>query len=505
MPLETTSKIDSIFQNKRQTSFFAKTLLFIFIFFSLSVPFFANAACCVCQHPQITTGTVCISKENTACTNLGTLNDELKPATCKTEDSTVKCRLVKDGGICVNNPNTTAAAFKLSEILPKTPSPTNTTTPAPATEFKPVLINLNVAIPGADFSNPTLQQGMLSIPYLSQYIQAFYKLLIGISLIAAAIMIVYGGFRYIISATTPSIQTGKQIIIDALMGLVIVLGAYVILANVNPNLTQFGSLTLPFVEEEPMEFLSPETHNATASGSKFFSGNENVAPEEIFKKAKEVAQREGVDPCIVEAIIKTESSAKPNAIGHDENFAVNFKKQQNVNIPQSRTEFLRSRKYFSGKIFSADLPIMPPVCDKIFKDGPHKGQVNPDYPKCRELAGTENGKPIMPLNDDVFDPSKPDYNLDKRFSHGFGLSQLTIFPKTPKCDGYWSMKISNTCFTAADLLTVEGGIMAIIKNPVIQKNKNNPSEAFWGYIGSRKGNEWLHQKKMTAYQNCAGQ
>ncbi len=495
MPLETIFKIDSILKHKPSTVFFAKTLLFFITFFSLSFPILANAACCICQHPQVITGIVCISKENTSCTNLGTLNDELKPATCKTENNDSACRLVKDGGICVNNPNTTAAAFKLSEILPQTPAPAAPASPAPATEFKPVLVNLNIAIPGAEFSNPTLQQGMLSIPYLGQYIQAFYKLLIGISLIAAAIMIVYGGFRYIASATTPKIQAGKQIIIDALMGLVIVIGAYIILANVNPNLTQFGSLTLPFVEEKPLELLDAETHNAVASGSKFFSGNENVAPEEIFKKAKEVAQREGVDPCIVEAIIKTESGGKTGAIGHDENFALNFLKLQS-RIPQSRVDFLRSRKYASGKSFASDVPIFPQNCNGA------------NITACRQLAGTDGSrKPVMPFNDDNFDPSKQDYNLDKRYSHGFGISQLTIFPGSgglPRCNGHWSAKIGDTCFTAADLLTAEGGIMAIIKNPGIQKNKNNPSEAFWSYIGgaNRSGNEYLHQKKMTAYQKC---
>lgn len=310
MPLETIFKIDSILKHKSSTVFFAKTLLFIITFFSLSFPILANAACCICQHPQVITGIVCISKENTSCTNLGTLNDELKPATCKTENNDSACRLVKDGGICVNNPNTTAAAFKLSEILPQTPAPAAPAPPAPATEFKPVLVNLNIAIPGAEFSNPTLQQGMLSIPYLGQYIQAFYKLLIGISLIAAAIMIVYGGFRYIASATTPKIQAGKQIIIDALMGLVIVIGAYIILANVNPNLTQFGSLTLPFVKPEEIDlgnYTGTEPMGTEADVN--FAGSDATKDEikqMIIKASKEL----GVNPCIMLAICTHETGLR---------------------------------------------------------------------------------------------------------------------------------------------------------------------------------------------------
>jgi hypothetical protein len=370
------------------------------------------------------------------------------------------------------------------------------------------LFNLNIHIPGTDFSNPTVQQGMLSIPYLGQYIQAFYKLLIGISLIAAAIMIIYGGFRYIMSATAPKIQTGKQIIIDALMGMAIVLGAYVILTNINPNLTQFGSLTLPFVEEIPLETLTPETHRAAASqSSNFYKGDENIAPQEVFDKGREIAAREGVDPCIVAAIIKTESGGKIGAIGHDENFALNFFRTQSA-IPQSRVDFLRSRKFHSGKTFDSSIPIFPRDCNRTIGGAP-----NPAYKECQRLAGVDGtGKSVMPLNDDHFDPSKPDYNLDKRYSHGFGISQLTIFPGTQwgaRCDGHWSIKMSDTCFTAADLLTLEGGLLAIIKHPGVQKNKNNPSEAFWGYMGGsaekRKTNKGLHDKKMAAYRNCAGQ
>ncbi len=378
---------------------------------------------------------------------------------------------------------------------------TSDETKTTVTDFEPTLLNLNVAIPNLKFTNPYVKDNQVIIPYLGQYIQALYKLLLGISLIASAFMVVIGAYKYLIGATGAKVQNGKDLIIDALMGLVIVFGAYVILNNINPNLTKFGSLTVPFVEPDTLKILPKSTHKAAAGQSKYYNNDENVTADEVYAKAETLARKEGVDPCIVKAIIKTESAGQIGAIGHDESFALNFTAQRSILMPQSRIELLRSRKLHSGTLFDSNVPIYPPNCFKVIN-----GKANPDYAKCRLLAGTDgSNKPSMPLNDDTFDPTKPDYNLDTRFSHGFGISQLTIFPGTtglPKCEGHWSAQIGETCFTGADLLTLEGGINAIIKNPGIQKNKNNPSEAFWSYIGVRKGNEGLHQKKMTAYQQC---
>ncbi|GEM_PF-1187412 len=308
MLLETILKINSIFEQKSLNVFFTKTLLFIIVFFSLNFPLFAYASCCTCNHPQIKTGTICISQENNSCTNLGSVNDELKSATCKTENNNSTCRLVKDGGVCVNNPNTTATAFKLNDILPKAPESTEPPPSSESTEFKPTPFKLNIDIPGAKFSNPSLQQGMLSIPYLGQYIQAFYKLLIGISLIAAAIMIIYGGFRYVVSATASKIQSGKQIIIDALMGLAIVLGAYVILANINPNLTQLESLTLPFVEKVPWDEIvgSATERPSEALRSIGNPSDKQAIAQDIVRYAKEFQ----IDPCVLLAICNHESGFK---------------------------------------------------------------------------------------------------------------------------------------------------------------------------------------------------
>lgn len=69
---------------------------------------------------------------------------------------------------------------------------------------------------------------------LAEYINAAYRYLVSIVLVVAIVMVVYGGFRYLVGAGVGGVQRGKEIIRDAIMGMLIVLGAYVILQTVNP-------------------------------------------------------------------------------------------------------------------------------------------------------------------------------------------------------------------------------------------------------------------------------
>jgi hypothetical protein len=263
------------------------------------------------------------------------------------------------------------------------------------------------------------------------------------------------------------------------MGMVIVLGAYVILSSVNPNLTQFGSLTVPFVEEE-LFILSATDHKAVAGSSTYYNSDENISTDQVYAKARQVAEQRGIDPCIAEAIVRTESSGKIGVIGHDENF--NYVKS-GVKIPQARINFLRSRIKYSGEKFSEDVPIMPTNCD----GGAHS--------TCAEISKTG------PLNDDLkIDPGDEYFGMDHRegFSHGFGISQLTLWPKD-RCNGKWGKQIGSKCFTPADLLTLDGGIDAMLSHPAV-KPGNTPEAIFQAYIGAP--NPGLLSKKMGAYQLC---
>lgn len=77
--------------------------------------------------------------------------------------------------------------------------------------------------------------GVSVVSDFGNYIAVVYRYAIGLAGTAAVIMIVYGGFLYLLGSATSDVGKGKQIIQDAIIGLLLVLGAYTILATVNPN------------------------------------------------------------------------------------------------------------------------------------------------------------------------------------------------------------------------------------------------------------------------------
>lgn len=70
---------------------------------------------------------------------------------------------------------------------------------------------------------------------LAQYIVGVYGYMLGIVTIVAIIMVMYGGFRYLLGSTYGDVKTGKNIITDALGGMAVLFLAYFILYNVNPK------------------------------------------------------------------------------------------------------------------------------------------------------------------------------------------------------------------------------------------------------------------------------
>ena len=84
------------------------------------------------------------------------------------------------------------------------------------------------------------------------YIANFYELALMLGGVLAFGAVVYGGVLYAISAGNPSKQTeGKEWIESALIGLLLLAGAYLILYTVNPNLTNINLPAIPAVQTTP--------------------------------------------------------------------------------------------------------------------------------------------------------------------------------------------------------------------------------------------------------------
>lgn len=133
-------------------------------------------------------------------------------------------------------------SVSLAPVFAQVVPPTGSTKTAPVEQGTPETppedtINPRISSrpPGLTFDAVQYQgEGVLRSSQLAQYIASMYRYGIGISAIAAVIMTVYGGFRYLIGASLGDIKAGKKIIQDAIAGMLIVLGAYLILATVNP-------------------------------------------------------------------------------------------------------------------------------------------------------------------------------------------------------------------------------------------------------------------------------
>ena len=78
-----------------------------------------------------------------------------------------------------------------------------------------------------------------SIPWIGEYIVGIYKYAIGVVGILAAVVMMFGGVRWIMAGGNASaISEAKAWIAAALTGLVLALASYTILYYINPSLTQ---------------------------------------------------------------------------------------------------------------------------------------------------------------------------------------------------------------------------------------------------------------------------
>ena len=80
---------------------------------------------------------------------------------------------------------------------------------------------------------------------ISGYLQTVFLFGISLAGILAVVMIVRGGIEYITAYGNPGrIETAKNRITQALLGLLLAVGAWLILYTINPDLAK-GTLTIP--------------------------------------------------------------------------------------------------------------------------------------------------------------------------------------------------------------------------------------------------------------------
>lgn len=102
----------------------------------------------------------------------------------------------------------------------------NAQTPAPR-EYVPL-----IPLPGVTVG----QNGIVT---LSDYLPGAFNLAVGIALALAFVMITAGGVVYATSDSTGGKASGREYIENALIGLLLVIGSFVILQTINPRILDF--------------------------------------------------------------------------------------------------------------------------------------------------------------------------------------------------------------------------------------------------------------------------
>lgn len=121
-----------------------------------------------------------------------------------------------------------------------------------APQITPVVPRLSVPIPGVNFTPPAVEGDEVSVPFLAQYISGIYGYLLGISTIIGIIVVVVGGFYYLLGATVGDTRKGQTLIQDAVGGLVVLYASYFILYTINPNLVNLRPLRLSAIRSIPI-------------------------------------------------------------------------------------------------------------------------------------------------------------------------------------------------------------------------------------------------------------
>lgn len=128
--------------------------------------------------------------------------------------------------------------------------------------LKNPLDNLQVPLPSSSLKKTTVtcedlgngKTGTCKVPYLADYIAAWFKYLVGYGALLGVIVSMIGGFLWIISEGNPQkIGEAKGWITNGIIGIVLLTTSYMILNQVNPELTQLKALNVGYVNKEEPE------------------------------------------------------------------------------------------------------------------------------------------------------------------------------------------------------------------------------------------------------------
>ena len=97
-------------------------------------------------------------------------------------------------------------------------------------------------VPLADASQSPMLQSVYSSGNLAEYINRLFVIAISVGAILAVLRIAYAGYMYMMSDMWTSKSRAREILGEVVLGLVLLLGIYLILYQINPELLDLSVL-----------------------------------------------------------------------------------------------------------------------------------------------------------------------------------------------------------------------------------------------------------------------
>ncbi len=91
--------------------------------------------------------------------------------------------------------------------------------------------------------------GKTSVLNIAEYIDLVYRWLLGFSLVVTIVIMMIGGLRYVVGASSGDVTKAKDMIKKSIEGFVLLLFAYVILFTVNPQLIKLQVPKMPMIRQ----------------------------------------------------------------------------------------------------------------------------------------------------------------------------------------------------------------------------------------------------------------
>ena len=155
--------------------------------------------------------------------------------------------------------------------------------------------NGNGFVPLACYSKSPLLNQALSSNSLAAYLNNIFKIVLSVGAILAVLRIAYGGYMYMGSADMwGNKQQAKEIIGDAIIGLLLLFGMYLILFQINPNLLNLNVQK----DIQPIQYNNPETNaNLQQASTQLQQQNQTntTAPTTDYTVSLSLAPLQGYD------------------------------------------------------------------------------------------------------------------------------------------------------------------------------------------------------------------